>query len=215
MSPRRQTAGTMGIVAGIALLILTFLFFTSGATPATFNDPGNALSFMRENAGRLRLIAYLAIITVATAAVFVAGLASALQGRTPTRATATLYFGLGGLAGHTLGAFTILVAYPWLVATAARDQVSASHAYVALNGLTMAADGIGNFFIGLSTLLAGWAITATPGFGMALGWFGVVAGVVTGLAGLAPQVSALYLGSFILPIVWLIWAGYALRGATP
>ena len=47
------------------------------------------------------------------------------------------------------------------------------------------------------------------------GTMGIVAGVVTGLAGLAPQVSALYLGSFILPIVWLIWAGYALRGATP
>ena len=213
MSPRRQTAGTMGIVAGIALFLVTILFFTSGATTATFNDPGKALSFLQANPGRLRTIAYLAIITVATAAVFVAGLASALHDKTPTRATAALYFGLGGLAGHTLGAFTVLVAYPWLVLTAASDQVSASHAYVALNGLTMAADGIGNFFIGLSTLMAGWAITAAPGFGMALGWFGVVAGVVTGLAGLAPQFSALYMGSFILPIVWLVWAGYALRRA--
>lgn len=213
MSPRRQTAGTMGIIAGIALLLLTILFFTSGASPATFNDPGNALSFMQENAGRLRVIAYVAIITVATAAVFVAGVASALHERTPTRATATLYFGLGGLAGHALGAFTVLVAYPWLVLTAARDQVSAAHAYVALNGLTMATDGVGNLFTGLSILLAGWAITATPGFGMALGWFGVVAGVVTGLAGLAPQVNPIYLGSFILPIIWLIWAGYTLRRA--
>ena len=211
MGPRRQTAGTMGIVAGIALLIVTFLFFTSGATPATFNNPANALSFMRENGARLRVIGYVAVITLSTAALFVAGLASALHQRTPTRATGALYFGLAGLAGHTVGAFSVLAAYPWLVATAATDQVSAAHAYVAVNGFTMATDSIGNFFGGLSTLLAGWAITATPGFGAGLGWFGVVAGVVTGLAGLAPQVSALYLGSFILPIVWLVWAGYTLR----
>src|SRR3972149_2795132 len=119
MSPRRQTAGTMGIVAGIALFLVTILFFTSGASPATFNDPGKALSFLQANTGRLQMIAYLAIITVATAAVFVAGLASALHDKTPTRATAALYFGLGGLAGHTLGAFTVLVAYPWLGLTPA------------------------------------------------------------------------------------------------
>ena len=159
----------------------------------------------------IRLVASIAILAVATAAVFVAGLASALQERTPTRATSVLYFGLGGLAGHTLGAFTVLAAYPWLISVAATDQVSATHAYVAINGLTMASDGIGNFFVGLSTLLAGWAITATPGFGAALGWFGIITGFVTALAGLAPQVSALHLGSFILPIVWLVWAGSALR----
>jgi len=211
MGPRRQTAGTMGIIAGVALLVLTILFFTSGASQDTFADPGSALSFMRDNGARLRMIGYLAILTVSTAAVFVAGFAAALQQRAPTRATATLYFGLGGLAGHALGAFTILTAYPWLVTTASRDQVSAAHAFVAVNAFTMAADGIGNFFVGLSTLLAGWAATLVPTLGTALGWFGVVAGAVTALAGLASQVTILYMGSFLLPIVWLVWAGYALR----
>ena len=211
MSPRRQTAGTLGIIAGIALAVLFILFFTSGATPDTFNDPAKALEFFRAQAGRVEVISCVAIIAVSTAVVFIAGLASALAGRTPTRATASLYFGLGGLAGHGLGAFIYFLAVPWLVATAARDQVAATHAYVAINGISMAADGLGSFFVGLSTLLAGWAITVTPGFGAGLGWFGVVAGVITALAGLAPQVNALYLGSFILPIVWLLWAGNTLR----
>ena len=35
--------------------------------------------------------------------------------------------------------------------------------------------------------------------------------IVTALAGLAPQVSLLYMGSFVFPTVWLIWAGSALR----
>lgn len=201
----------MGFIAGVAVLILTILFFTSGASDETFADPGMALSFMRNQAAQLRIIGYLVIITVATAAVFVAGLAAALHERTPTRATAALYFGLGGLAGHTLGAFTILAAFPWLVSTAARDPVSAAHAYVAVNGFMLVADGVGNFFVGLSTLLASWAAMAVPAFGAAFGWFGIVTGVVTALAGLAPQVDVLYMGAFVLPAVWLIWAGYALR----
>ena len=211
MGPRRQTAGTMGIIAGVALLILTILFFTSGATMQTFADPASGLSFLRDNALRLEVIGCLALITVATATIFVAGFAAALHERTPTRATATLYFGLVGLAGHALGAFLTLTAFPWLVTTAARDQVSAAHAFVAVNGVLASADGIGNFFVGLSTLLAGWAATTVPAFGPALGWYGVVAGVVTALAGLAGQVTILYMGSFLLPLIWLIWAGNALR----
>jgi hypothetical protein len=201
----------MGIIAGVALFILTILFFTSGATSQTFADPASGLAFLRDSGGRLEVIACLAIIAVATAAIFVAGFAAALHERTPTRATATLYFGLGGLAGHTLGAFITFATFPWLVTTAARDQVSAAHAFVAVNGLVMAADGIGNFFVGLSTLFAGWAATTVPAFGAALGWFGVVAGVVSALAGLLPQVAPLYMGAFVLPIIWLIWAGSALR----
>jgi hypothetical protein len=201
----------MGIIAGVALFILTILFFTSGATPATFADPASALSFLRDNGGRLEVIGCLALITVATATIFVAGFASALHERTPTRATATLYFGLAGLIGHAIGAFLTLTAFPWLVTTAARDQVSAAHAFVAVNGVLSSMDGIGNFFVGLSTLFAGWAATTVPAFGPALGWFGVVAGVVTALAGLAGQVTILYMGSFLLPIIWLLWAGNALR----
>jgi hypothetical protein len=211
MSPRRQTAGTMGIIAGIALLLLFILFFTSNTSMETFNDPASALAFMRDQAGRVRWTSYLAIITVAAAVPFVAGLASVLHDKAPTRATTVLYFGLVGLVGHGLGAFTFLRASPWLVATAARDQVAAAHAFVAVNGLSTAMDGVGNLFIGLSTLMAGWAIVATQTLGMVLGWVGVVAGIVIGLAALAPQVSLLYLGSFIAPIIWLIWAGYALR----
>lgn len=211
MSPRRQTAGTMGIIAGIAILIVSILIFTSGISPKTFADPGNALSFLGDNAARLRLIGYLIIVSVATAVVFVAGFASVLQERTPTRATAALYFALGGLGSFALSAFVVLGAFPWLVQTAARDQVSAAHAFVAVYGLNAALEGAGNLFIGLATLFAGWAATIVPAFGAALGWFGAFAGVVTALAGLAPQVVVLYLGSFFLPAVWLVWAGYALR----
>ncbi len=213
MIPRQQSAGTFGILAGISLGILFFLFFTSGATPETFTDPAKALPYVSQNAGRLRAIAGFAVITVAFAVIFVAGLAAKLRERTPTRATGVLYFGLLGLVGHGLGALLFWGGVPALADYAAKDQVAASHAWVAINALNTSLDGVGNLFIGLSILLAGWAITATGGMSTALGWYGVVAGVVTLLAALAPGVMIFFLGSFILPIIWLLWAGNTLRTA--
>ncbi len=213
MIPRQQSAGTFGILAGISLGILFFLFFTSGATPETFTDPAKALPYVSQNAGRLRAIAGFAVITVAFAVIFFAGLAAKLRDKTPTRATGVLYFGLLGLVGHGLGALLVWVGVPALADYAAKDQVAASHAWVAINALNTSLDGLGNLFTGLSILLAGWAITATGGMSTALGWYGVVAGVVTLLATLAPGVMIFFLGSFILPIIWLLWAGNTLRTA--
>ena len=112
MIPRQQSAGTFGILAGISLAILFFMFFTSGATPETFTDPAKALPYVSQNAGRLRAIAAFAVMTVAFAVIFVAGLAAKLRDRTPTRATGVLYFGLLGLVGHGLGALLFWVGAP-------------------------------------------------------------------------------------------------------
>src|SRR3990172_1134202 len=112
MVPRMRTAGTTGIVAGVALAIGFILFITSGLTFEAFADPGQGLKFATTNAGRLRLMTAFFITTVAFAAVFLAGLAAKLRDKTPTRATATLYLGLLGLAGHGLGALIFWAAIP-------------------------------------------------------------------------------------------------------
>jgi len=95
MAPRMQSAGTAGIVAGIALAVAFVLFLTSGLTQV-LGDPAKALDYFTKNAGRLQLMTALFVITVAFAVVFVVGLAAKLHDRTPTRASATLYFGLLG-----------------------------------------------------------------------------------------------------------------------
>lgn len=213
MVPRQQSAGSSGIVAGISLAILFLLYITSGATPETFADPAKALPYLSQSAGRLRTIAVLAIITLAFAVIFVAGLAAKLRDKTPTRATGVLYFGILGVVGHGLGALMFWSAAPALAAYAAKDQVAASHAWVAINALANSFDGFSNIFAGLSILLAGWAITAAGAMSASLGWFGVVAGVVTVLTAIAPGVTFLFLGSFVLPIIWLLWAGNTLRTA--
>lgn len=213
MAPRQQSAGTSGIIAGISLAVVFFLFITSRAGPETFADPANALPFITQNSGRLRTIALLALITISFAVIFVAGLAAKLRDKTPTRATGVLYFGILGLIGHGIGALMFWVGVPALVAYAAKDQVAVSHAWVAFGALNGSLDGFGNLFIGLSTLLAGWAIVGAGAMSSTLGWFGVVAGVVTALAAVAPGNQLIMMGSFVLPIIWLLWAGNTLRMA--
>jgi len=52
-----------------------------------------------------------------------------------------------------------------------------------------AADSLGTRFVGLSTLMAGWAITSAGALSSTLGWFGVVPGVVGVAAFFAPAVE--------------------------
>ena len=214
MAPRMQSAGTAGIVAGVALAIGFILFLTSGITAEVLGDPAQALSRLGQRAGLLRLISAVFVVAVAFAVVFVAGLAAKLRDRTPTRATATLYFGVLGLAGHGLGSLIFLTAVPALVAYAAKDQVAASHAWVALYALDNATDGLGTLFAGLSFLMAGWAITATKVLSTALGWVAIIAGVVGVVTPFFAANELLFLASFVLPIIVLLWAGNALRTAT-
>jgi hypothetical protein len=80
-----------------------------------------------------------------------------------------------------------------------------------VSALSGATDSFGNLFYGLSTLMAGWAITTSKALSSTLGWFAVVTGAVGILAFLFPMVTFLFLLSFLAPIVWLLWAGSALR----
>jgi len=59
--------------------------------------------------------------------------------------------------------------------------------------------------------MAGWAITTAHALSAALGWFAVVSGAVSVVGFLFPMAGPLFLLSFLLPIVWLIWAGNTLR----
>ncbi len=208
MMPRQQTAGTLGILAGISLAILFVLFLTSGATPQKLADPAQAMPYLQANAGRLKTIAVFDAITIGLAVVFLAGLAAWVREKTPTRATAVLYFGILGVAGYGLGGLLWWTGVPGILATT--DQVAASHAWVAINQLNNAFNGFGDLFVGLSILLAGWAIVG-GGKSASLGWYGVIAGIIVVLAVVAPQVQVLFLGSFVLMIIWLLWAGNALR----
>lgn len=51
--------------------------------------------------------------------------------------------------------------------------------------------------------------------GSGVGWVGIVAGVLNIFTLFAPAVPPVFLGGFLLTIVWALWAGIALRQPKP
>lgn len=210
----QRNAGTAGIVAAVLLAVGVILFFSSGlADPQTAADPAKALAKIAESPSRRALTSIVFAVSLAFAAVFLAGLYSRLREKAPTRAAAMLYFGLFGLAGFLFISMVQWLGGNHLASYVAKDQVAASHAYVALYAITQGANGLGNAFIGASLAIAGWAIIGTGALPATIGWVGVVGGVLTVIAVFAPTSNVVFLASTVLSVVYLYWAGSQLRRA--
>ena len=214
MSTLQRNAGTAGIVAAVLLVVGVILFFSTGlADPQTAADPAKALPKIAESKSSRALTSITFAVALAFAAVFLAGLYTRLREKAPTRAVAMLYFGLWGLFGFLLLSMIQWLGGNHLAAYVAKDQVAASHAYVALYAITQGANALGNAFIGASLAIAGWAIIGTGALPATIGWVGAVGGVLTVVAVFAPTSNVVFLASILLTVIYLFWAGSQLRKA--
>lgn len=213
MEKLQRNAGTAGIVAAVLLALGFILFLSTGLDPQTASDPAKALPQIEKLGSRWAITGIAFVLATGFAALFLAGLFSRLREKAPTRAAATLYFGLIGLTGHALQGMTQWLGGNQLAAYAAQDKVAASHAWVALNAASQGLNGLGNAFAGASLMIAGWAVIATGVFPSVLGWVAVVAGVLAVLGIFSPTSAFLFFASIILIVVWLAWAGNELRRA--
>ena len=116
---------------------------------------------------------------------------------------------LGVLAGIGLvGEFVLWAGTPFLTDLAVRDQSAASPAWEAFAAVTNASNGLGNLFLGLSLLTAGWAIVSTRALPPMLGWIALVAGAATVMVPLG--LDAAFLVSLPLAVVVRIRTGIQL-----
>src|SRR2546425_1346349 len=208
MNPRPQTAGTAGIVAGVLLAVLFILIMSSGIRPEAMSDPAQMLSYASQNLGRWRNVGFVGLLTIVAVVFYFPGLAARLRDRTPSRATGVLYFGVLGNAAHGLDSALTWAGDP-AVARAA-DQVAAGHAWVALSAVHAGLQTFGNIGVGLVLLLAGWAAMNSKAFSSGVAWVGLVGGIVTLVSVLRPP-GPLFLLSFVLAIIFLIWSGLEFR----
>lgn len=217
MQPRLVHAGTAGVLAGLALAGEFAFFAMSGFSPETMNDASAALAFLKERGGYLQIAVVFGAFGVAARMIFISGLAARLAPQTPSRAVATLYFGLIGGIGHGLVALSFYTGFPMLVSLAARDQAAAASAWPGFMAVTSGFQGFGNFLLALMLLAAGWAIIARGTLPVALGWIATVCGAVT-IAGVfvtgtafAPVGALLFMPAMILAMAFDIWGGLSLR----
>jgi predicted lipid-binding transport protein (Tim44 family) len=209
--------GWSGILAGIGLVLEGALWTASGWTPETFADAEAAMAFLVDGGTTLRWAVLSGFVNLVFFIVFVAGLAARLQARTPTAATATLWFGMLGASLHRIVPLSHWYGVPAFVEAAARDPQAAESAWTAFVVVGHeAAGGAGSLLMGLSMLAAGWAIVAHRALPVLLGWLGLITGAATVLTLFAPETplsglaGAMFMPSLLLAIVFRIWAGVAL-----
>ncbi len=213
MDRLQKNGGTAGIVAAVVLAVAFVTFMSIGLDPETTADPSKALAVITQQGGRFAAAGILFAIGTLVTAVFVVGLNSRLREPAPTRAAAFLYLVLVGITGYTLDSILLWQGMPVIGAYAAKDQVGAGHAWLTLNAVHLTFDAVGGTSVGAAQVIAGWAIIQTRALGSAVGWLSIVTGVVTILALFARTSAVLFLGSAVLLVVWLAWAGNELRRA--
>jgi hypothetical protein len=216
MTPRGRIAGLSGILAGVGLAVEGALWATSGWTADTFGDSATALAFLRDHGSHLRAAVLAGAINLVLVTVFTVGLAARLATTAPTRAAATLYLGIIGIAGHSLVPLGLWLGVPTFVELAVGDPSAAAAAWSGYASFQTAAGAVGALFLGLSTLAAGWAIISLRALPVLLGWLGVLTGaasavtVLTAETPLAFLAAGAYLPSLTLAIVFRVWAGIGL-----
>ncbi len=207
----QRNGGTAGVVAGVLLLLLLIMIFSIGMDVMAPGDPAKSLAAVTQKWGLFAGTMIVAVLAAGVAILFAVGIATRLRDAAPTRARILLYVTLLGLGSYALNSLMFLMGGRQVVEFAAKDQAAATTAWLTLSAVGAGLDTLGNVFTGVGTLIAGWAIISTRAMGSGVAWVGIVAGVLGILSLVAPTVAIVFLGGFVLTIVWLIWAGAELR----
>lgn len=102
MDRLQRNGGTAGVMAAILLALGFILFATTGLDMQAMADPAKALPFIAQQGGRWVATNIAFALGSVVSLLFVAGIASRLRERAPTRAAALLHLSVIGLAGHAL-----------------------------------------------------------------------------------------------------------------
>jgi len=207
----QRNGGTAGIVAGVLLIVLFFLFMSLQITNAQFADPGFMVPLLSKNPGTFMGVGIVGALVAGFAVVFSIGLVYRLREKAPTRALASLYLAVLGLGAHAADSMVDWIGTRMVGLHAAKDAVAAGHAYVAVSAVALSLNAMANAFTGAALLVAAWAIIATGALRPLLGWVAVVAGVLNLVMVFGAEGELFFIGSLLFTIIWLVWAGFELR----
>lgn len=221
MNPGMRVAGIAGMIAGVLLVFETSGFLLSGWSAAKFADPVQAIELLRQGGVALRWAALFGFAGLGVTTYFIVGLAAALHDPAPALATGVLYFGLIGIAGHSLVPLGLWIGTPAFLTMAAQNLSLAQSGWAAFGPVSDTAHGVSNLFLGCSMLFAGIAMVKTRMLSSILGWIGIATGALT-LATLAlvgtpiSSVGAMLLmPALVLTVLFRFWAGLTLWRKLP
>lgn len=216
MNPLMRTAGVAGVIAAGLLIAETSAFLLSGWTPVRFADPIQAMGLIQVGGDTLRASAVFGFAGLVATVWLLAGLATLLSKDSPATASAQLYLGLVGVAGHSLVPLTLWVGIPAFVELKARNLTLAQAGWAAFAPISNGAHGIGTLFMGCSMVLAAAGLAKQPGWTRAAGAAGLAAGLLSLATLLAigsrfeAAAGALFLPSLGLTVLFRFLSGVAL-----
>lgn len=216
MIPRYKSAGTAGMLAGVALACEFGFFMISGWSPAVADDPAAALAWLRDSSYSIQAAGAFGFGGLALMAIFFAGLGGRLQEKSQTLGAATVLLGLVGVTGHSLVPLGFWVAVPAFQDLGGTDMHAARTVWSAFNMAMDGAQSVGTFFMGLAMVMAGTAMLSKRQLSGFSGWLGLVAGIaaITTLAGAVAPLSdigrAAFLPSLALTVLFRIVVGHRL-----
>ena len=216
MNPTTRFAGAAGIASAVLLVCETGSFLLSGWSPQRFGDPVQAMALLQQGGTALRAAALFGFVGLVATTFLIVGLAAAVEERAPNLATGTLYFGLIGIAGHSLVPLGLWTGIPAFLTMAAQRLDTAQHAWYAFAQVSDAAHGVGSLFGGLAMLSAGAAAMATPALSRVVGWLGLSAGALTVVTlltvgtPLATVGGALFIPALALTVLFRLASGLVL-----
>src|SRR3970040_1266501 len=193
----QRNGGTAGIVAGVLLIVLFFLFMSRRITNAQFADPGFMVPLLSKNPGSFMGVVIVGALVAGFAVVFSIGLVYRLREKEPTRALASLYLAVLGLGAHAADSMVDWIGTRAWGLAAAKDGVAAGHAYVAVSAVALSLNAMANAFTGAALLVAAWAIITTGALRPLLGWVAVVAGVLNLAMVFGAEGAALFVGALL------------------
>src|SRR5207245_10030267 len=97
----------------------------------------------------------------------------------PTSAILLLYTAPIRLGAYALASFILWKRGNAMASYLAKDQVAATHAWLSLHFAARGAADVGNAFVGVALILAGWAIAETGAITRSAGRLGIVTGLMT------------------------------------
>ena len=152
---------------------------------------------------------------------FFVGLANRLADRTPTRAQATLYFGVLGAACLGIASMLDWQGVAYVAGRMAQDETAAQHAWLALAAASTGIYGFTGILFGASVIAASWAIVSVGAMRRTMGWLGLLASAIIVVATIAqafaaadsPVLGYVYPLAGLLLLIWFAWTGVELRRA--
>jgi len=207
----QKNGGTAGLVTAVLLALLFVLFFSLGQDIMTPGDPAKSLAAVTQKWSLFNLTAFVGLLAAGFAVLFVTGLATKLRDGAPTRARAVLYITTIGLASYAIGSTVLMLGGRQIVDFAAKDPAGGAVAWASFSAVHVGLEGLGSTFTGVGAILAGWAILSTKVLPAGAAWVGIVSGALGVLGLFVTGMPLVMMGGFLLTIVWIGWAGSALR----